>query len=326
MDIIHSYEQLNIPKKTAIAVGYFDGMHLGHRELIGKMYKYAKENDMIPMILTFSMSKIRAEGKGKKDLFPREYTIVQAEKMGVDIFADIPFESIMDMTPYSFCKTVLAEKNALNAGAVFCGEDFRFGKNRAGSIDNLFSFGKTMGFSVVIIADVMIENDVVSTSMIKDALEKGDVEKANHMLGTPYSITGEVIHGNHLARDLGFPTANILFPMGILTPRKGVYLTETIIEGEKYRSITNIGTRPTLTEDTVSTAETHLLDYDGDLYGVIITLRFYEFIRPERKFENVGELKKTVKENIALARRAGKRASTNKFDLENILCEYNGMP
>ncbi|MBR3354757.1 MAG: bifunctional riboflavin kinase/FAD synthetase [Oscillospiraceae bacterium] len=302
MEIIHSYEQLNIPKKTAIAVGYFDGMHLGHRELIGKMHEYAEENDMIPMILTFGMSKMRAEGKGKKDLFPREYTMSQAEKMGVDIFADIPFESVVNMTPYSFCKTVLSGKNTLNAGAVFCGEDFRFGKNRAGSIGDLSSFGKVMGFSVVVISDVVYNNDVISTSMIKDALEKGDVEKANHMLGAPYSISGKVIHGNHLAKDMGFPTANILFPEGLLTPQKGVYLTETIIEGEKYRSITNIGTRPTLTEDTVSTAETHVLDYDGDLYGKRITLYFYEFIRPERKFENAEELKKTVIDNITYAK------------------------
>lgn len=302
MDIIHSYEQLNFQKKTAIAVGYFDGMHLGHRELIGRMQEYAKENDMLPMILTFDMSKMRAEGKGKKDLFPREYTMAQAEEMGVDIFADIPFESIKGMTPCSFCETVLSGENALNAGAVFCGEDFRFGKSRAGSIDDLSSCGNVMGFSVIIIADVMINNDVVSTSMIKEALEQGDVKKANYMLGAPYSISGEVIHGNHLAKGMGFPTANILFPAGILTPLKGVYLTETVIGKQKYRSITNIGTRPTLTEDTVSTAETHLLDFDGDLYGKRITVHFYEFIRPEQKFESAEELKKTVIDNIAYAR------------------------
>ena len=303
MDVIREIRQLNTEKKTAIAVGYFDGMHLGHRELISRMCAYAHTNNMLPMILTFDMSGLRAEGKGKKDLFPRDYTVDQAEAMDVTAFADIPFESICDMEPDSFCRMVLSGNNSFNAGSVFCGEDFRFGKGRSGSVEDLKSCGKEMNFEVIVIDDVYIDGEIVSTSRIKEAMEDGNVKKANQMLGSPYSISGEVIHGNHLAKDMGFPTANILFPTIVILPKKGVYLTETVIGNKKYRSITNVGTRPTITEDVSPTAETHILDFCGDLYGKDITVLFYDFIRPEQKFESAEELKDTVLDNIEYAKK-----------------------
>ena len=304
MVTIRDIRQLNTEKKTAIAVGYFDGMHLGHRELISDMCKYAEENDMLPVILTFDMSEMRAEGKGKKDLFPREHTMDQAERMGVEVFADIPFGTIRDMVPDMFCRTVLSGENSLNAGAVFCGEDFRFGKGRSGSVEDLKKCGKDTGFSVIVIDDVYIDGDIVSTSRIKEAMEDGNVQKANQMLGSPYSISGEVIHGNHLAQGLGFPTANVQFPINVVLPKKGVYLTETVIGQDRYRSITNVGTRPTITEDVLPTAETHILDFCGDIYGESITVYFYEFVRPEQRFSSIDELKQTVLENVEYARNA----------------------
>ncbi|MDO5137447.1 MAG: bifunctional riboflavin kinase/FAD synthetase [Oscillospiraceae bacterium] len=304
MEVIHSFEQLNTNKKTAIAVGYFDGMHLGHRKLICQMREYAREHDMIPMILTFDMSGLRAEGKGKKDLFPREHTVAFAREMGVEVYAEIPFSEIKDLSPEEFCNTVLSGCHGLDAGAVFCGKDFRFGKDRSGSIDELKTNGMRIGYSVEIIDDVFINNSIVSTSRIKEALEAGDIKTVNQMLGEPYSIYGEVVHGNHLAKGMGFPTANILFAPSVVIPKKGVYLTETVIEEGTFRSITNVGTRPTVTEDMISTAETHILGFSGDLYGSVIKVMFYEFVRPEQKFTSVDELKQTVLENIEYARNA----------------------
>lgn len=302
MDIILSFDQQDMKKKTAIAVGYFDGMHLGHRELIRKMCRYAEEKDLLPMILTFNMSELRAEGKGKKDLFLREHNMALAEELGVEVFADIPFGLICDMLPDEFCKTVLSGENSLSAAAVFCGEDFRFGKNRIGTVTDLYDCGEHLGFSVIAIDGVQIDGETVSTSKIKEAVTSGDIEKANRMLGTPYVISGEVIHGNHLARGMGFPTANILLREGIVSPKKGVYITETNIKGERYRSITNIGTRPTVTKDVISTAETHILDFDKDIYGENIEVFFYKFVRPEHKFDSAETLKQIVHANIALAR------------------------
>ena len=302
MDIILSFDQQDIQKKTAIAVGYFDGMHLGHRELIRKMCRYAEENDLLPTILTFDMSELRAEGKGKNDLFSKKHNMALAEEMGVEVFADVPFGLIREMAPEEFCKTVLSGANSLNAGAVFCGVDFRFGKNRTGTVTDLYACGDHLGFSVIAINGVKIDGEVVSTSKIKEAVSKGDIERANRMLGKPYSISGEVIHGNHLARGMGFPTANILLQEGVISPKQGVYITEASIAGERYRSITNIGTRPTVTNDVISTAETHILDFDKDIYGDNIEVLFYKFIRPEQKFESAETLKQVVHANIAMAR------------------------
>ena len=161
-----------------------------------------------------------------------------------------------------------------------------------------------IGYSVEIMDDVFIDNSIVSTSRIKEALEKGDIKTVNQMLGEPYSISGEVVHGNHLAKGMGFPTANILFAPNVVIPKKGVYLTDTEIEEETFRSITNVGTRPTVTEDVISTAETHILGFGGDLYGCTIKVMFYEFVRPEQKFTSVDELRQTVLENIEYARNA----------------------
>lgn len=304
MEISRDLEQLNIQKKTAIAVGYFDGMHLGHKALISEMVMFARKKDMIPVLLTFDMTELRADGKGKKDLFPREQTISLVEELGVEVFAEIPFGEIKEMSPVDFCEKVLAKDKGLNAGAVFCGEDFRFGKDRSGKVEDLKNFGEKLGYAAITIEDVYINGEIVSTSRIKEAIEEGDIITANSMLGRPYSIYGEVVHGNHLAQELGFPTANQRVPSNVIVPRKGVYLTITEIEGKRYRSITNVGTRPTVTYDLLSTAETHILDFNGDLYGKNILVYFYEFIRPEQKFESRQELVDTVISNINYARKA----------------------
>lgn len=304
MEIIHSYEQLNIPEKTAIAVGYFDGMHLGHKALISEMTRYAERKAIIPVLLTFDMSEMRAAGKGKKDLFPREYTINLAKELGVEMYAEISFGKIREMNPSDFCNKVLANVQGLNADAVFCGKDFRFGKNRSGAVQDLKRCGLELGYSTVIINDVYFNGEIISTSRIKEALEKGDVLMANSMLGRPYSICGEVIHGNHLAQELGFPTANQRYPSNVIVPKKGVYLTETEVDGTLFRSITNVGTRPTVTDDLMSTAETHILDFSGDLYGKNIVVKFYKFIRPERRFESIEQLKTIVKSDIQTAKSA----------------------
>lgn len=303
MEIIRTIGKLNTKKKTAVAVGYFDGMHIGHQELIRQMLQCAKDNDLLPAILTFDMHTFRAEGKGKHDLFPRSYTTHLAEKAGVELYVDLPFEEIRDLEPDQFASAVLGE-GFLHAGAVFCGDDFRYGKDRAGDVDDLRTEGEKNGFTANVVDSVMLDGEAVSTSRIKEHMKLGEIREANRMLGKPYSMYGEVIHGNHLAQGMGFPTANIRLPAEILSPRKGVYLTETIVDGVRYRSITNVGTRPTITDDIESTAETHILDFDQNLYGKRIRILFYDFIRPEQKFGSAEELKHMVRSNIEQARNA----------------------
>lgn len=303
MEIIRTIGKLNTEKKTAVAVGYFDGMHIGHQELIRQMLQCAKDNDLLPAILTFDMHTFRAAGKGKHDLFPRSYTTHLAEKAGVELYVDLPFEEIRDLEPDQFASVVLGE-GFLHAAAVFCGDDFRYGKGRTGDVDNLRDEGERNGFTANVVESVMLDGEVVSTSRIKELMKLGEIREANRMLGKPYSMYGEVIHGNHLAQGMGFPTANIRLPAEILSPRKGVYLTETIIDGVRYRSITNIGTRPTITRDVESTAETHILDFNQNLYGKKIRVLFFDFIRPEQKFNSEADLVEMVQSNIEQARAA----------------------
>ena len=303
MEIIRTIGKLNTEKRTAVAVGYFDGMHIGHQELIRQMLQCAKDNDLLPAILTFDMHTFRAAGKGKHDLFPRSYTTHLAEKAGVELYVDLPFEEIRVLEPDQFASAVLGE-GFLHAAAVFCGDDFRYGKDRAGNVDDLRTEGEKNGFTANVVDSVMLDGEAVSTSRIKEHMKLGEIREANRMLGKPYSMYGEVIHGNHLAQGMGFPTANIRLPAEILSPRKGVYLTETIVDGVRYRSITNIGTRPTITDDIESTAETHILDFDQNLYGKRIRILFYDFIRPEQKFGSAEELKHMVRSNIEQARNA----------------------
>lgn len=301
MEIIRTIEKLNTEKKTAVAVGYFDGMHLGHQELVCQMMAYANSNDLIPTILTFDMHALRAVGKGKQDLFPRAYTLQLAKETGVEIYADLPFEKIRELDPDRFAQEVLGER-FLHADAVFCGTEFRYGKDRAGTTESLLLEGKSNSFSVHVVESVTIGGEVISTTKIKELVKEGRIREANRMLGKPYSICGEVVHGNHLAQGMGFATANIEMPDDVLSPPKGVYLTQTIYNGERFRSITNIGTRPTITDDIKSTAETHILDFHYDIYGKNICVLFHDFIRPEQRFDSVEQLKKVVKENIAFAR------------------------
>ena len=303
MEIIRTIGKLNTEKKTAVAVGYFDGMHIGHQELIRQMLQCAKDNDLLPAILTFDMHTFRAAGKGKHDLFPRSYTTHLAEKAGVELYVDLPFEEIRDLEPDQFASAVLGE-GFLHAAAVFCGDDYRYGKGRVGDVDDLRTEGMRNGFTANVVESVMLDGEAVSTSRIKELMKLGEIREVNRMLGKPYSMYGEVIHGNHLAQGMGFPTANIHLPAEILSPRKGVYLTETIVDGVKYRSITNIGTRPTITDDVESTAETHILDFNQDLYGKRIRILFFDFLRPEQKFSSVEELRHIVKVNIEQARSA----------------------
>lgn len=301
MEIIRTIGKLNTEKKTAVAVGYFDGMHIGHQELIRQMLQCAKDNVLLPAILTFDMHTFRAAGKGKHDLFPRSYTTHLAEKAGVELYVDLPFEEIRDLEPDQFATAVLGN-GFLHAGAVFCGDDFRYGKDRAGGVEQLIEEGKSNGFLVDSVACVVKDGDVVSTTRIKELIRRGAICEANRLLGRPYSISGEVIHGNHLAQSMGFPTANLLFPRNILSPPKGVYRTEIVIGDHAYSSITNIGTRPTVTQDTDFTAETHILDYDRDIYGEVVTIKFYEYIREERKFSSITDLINEVNADIDYVR------------------------
>ena len=300
MEIISGKTAYKETRKSAVAVGYFDGMHVGHMALIRAMLTAAEAGGLASVLLTFDMSSFRAEGKGTQDLITRAQKVRIAEETGVEYFAEIPFEKVRDLSPEKFVEQVLGS-DFLKAEIVCIGTDFRFGKGRKGSAEDLVRIGKDAGFRTLTVEEVCVGDTIVSTSAIKELIRDGRIGEADVMLGYPYRIEGTVIHGNHLAAGMGFPTANLLIPKETVPPRRGVYLSRTLIGAESYKSITNIGTRPTVTEDTEPTAETHLLDFSEDLYGKSVAVLLYEFIRPEQRFSSAEDLIRTVRANIEYA-------------------------
>ena len=292
-------EPLNL--KTAVAIGYFDAVHLGHRLILDTAVRYAKEMELFPAVFTFEMGSRRASGKGKKDLIPLRTKKKQIASLGIEYYVSPAFEDICDMTGKEFVENILTGK-CLNAAVVVCGKDFRFGKNRECGIKELAKYCGPYGIQVITVDPVMMDGDRISTTRIKAELEKGNIQAVNKMLGYNYGVEGTVIHGNHVARDLGFPTANVLFPEECVLPQKGVYISDTFIDGMVFRGITNIGTRPTLTEDEQAVVETYMIDLDQDIYGFDINVTLLKFVRPEQKFDSVDELVEKVNQNIELAK------------------------
>ena len=281
---------------TAVAIGYFDSIHLGHARVLSVAAQAASEG-LLPTVLTFDMQAVRPQGKGQQDLFSLDQRKRYIAELGMEQFVQIPFGLVREMSPEDFVQQILT-KNGLNAKLVVVGTDFRFGYQRAGSAEDLRLLCEKAGIRAVSVDAVMAGGEEVSTSRIKALIQEGQVEEAAQLLGRPYEVEGVVEDGNHLARILGFPTANIPFPSGCLVPKRGVYRSIAIIQGESYPAITNIGVRPTVTKDVRETTETHLIGFEGDLYGQTIRVSLLEFIRPEKKFDSQEELRKEVMANI----------------------------
>ena len=292
-------EPLNI--KTAVAIGYFDGVHTGHRMILDTAVAYARQMSLRPAVFTFDMSGRRAEGKGDSDLITAREKKRHIEERGVEYYVSPPFESFCGLSGRDFVDQVLSRK-CLNAAVVVCGEDFRFGKDRKCGVRELKRFCGPYGIQVFAQDALVMDGEKVSSSRIKAELQEGNIQEVNRLLGYEYSVSGSVIRGDHRADELGFPTANIPFPSECVLPRKGVYGSDVDVNGAVFRGITYIGTRPTLTEDRQAVVETHIIGFSGDLYGTDITVRLLSFIRPEKKFASAEELAEAVRLDIESVR------------------------
>ena len=288
-------EPLNI--KTAVAIGYFDGVHTGHRMILDTAAAYAKQMSLHTAVVTFDMPGRRAEGKGSRDLITSQEKKRLISEAGVEYFVSPPFEDFCSLSGRDFVDRVLSRK-CLNAAVVVCGDDFRFGRDRECGVRELARFCGPYGIQVFEQEALIMDGERVSSSRIKAELQEGNIQEVNRLLGYTYSVSGRVIHGNNKACELGFPTANILFPAECVLPKKGVYISDVVVNGERYRGVTNIGTRPTLTEDQQSVVETHIIGFSGDLYGSDMTVSLLRFLRPEKKFGTAGELAEAVRLNI----------------------------
>lgn len=266
-------------KKTAVALGNFDGFHLGHMAVINSV-KDKKNNGLIPLILKFR------EHPGAKLGKSTELLSHCAETADVKtVFYN--FSDVCDMTPDEFVDIILVKE--LNAGFVACGYNYHFGKNAAGDSELLCKLCGAAGIDAFVCDAVCFENEPVSSSAIRKALAEGDIRKANGMLGYEYSYNYTVVSGDKRGRLLGAPTINQFFPNDTAVPKFGVYAARVNVDGKIYPAVTNIGLRPTI-GNSLPRSETFIEGFSGDLYGKNPTVSLIEFLRPEKKFNSLDEL------------------------------------
>ena len=294
--IVFTEPFVQIKGKTAVALGFFDGVHVGHKAVIENAVKYSRENNIPSVVWTFLNSPKKAslsitDNDERKALF---------EALGVDILIAFPFsEDVKGLTKDKFVNTVLKEN--LNAQKVFCGFNYSFGAGGKGTPEELKQLCEKQEISVEISKEISVDGETVSSTRIREYIENGFPEKASRLLGRPYSISGTVTNGKKLGRTLGFPTANVHIPENKVFPKDGVYLTVTSFEGKSLYGITNIGTNPTV-DEKIRRAENFIFDFCEDIYGKEIKIEFLRFIRGEKKFDSVESLAEQVKKDIETAK------------------------
>lgn len=288
-------------ENTAVAIGKFDGLHLGHQALIRKINSY-KSRGMASVMLTFNYHPAsHIKGEDQKLIYTSKERQILVKHLGVDILIEYPFtQETAGMDAPIFLKDVLV--NHLGAQFIVVGEDFRFGRDRRGNTDLVQGMSLPLGYSAHICSKVsQILNQggksyevQVSSTMVRTAITEGDIETANLLLGHPYTIIDTVVHGREIGRTIGMPTANLEPSEVKLLPPNGVYASETVVNRRKYPSITNIGYNPTIGQAQVRRVETYVLDFEGNLYGKQIEVELHRFVRSEQKFGSIEELKKQM--------------------------------
>ena len=308
MWIISSLTSAKTP--TRVALGNFDGIHQGHRQVIQPIlsdseFLLSGSEKTFPTVVTFSPHpKEFFTGECRPLLTPLAEKVQHLESLGVEQLILLPFdEALASLTPQEFVEKILVQQ--LQAKQVSVGENFRFGKCRAGTTDDLQAIAALHQVIVSIVPLYTTAGDRVSSSAIRHALEQGNPRQAAQLLGRPYALVGEVVKGQQLGRTIGFPTANLAVPNEKFLPQKGVYrvrVKSSIAEG---LGVMNIGDRPTVAgqEPPKPTIEVHLLDWSGDLYGQTLTVELESFLRPEQKFSSLDDLKAQIQRDCQVARR-----------------------
>jgi riboflavin kinase/FMN adenylyltransferase len=293
-----------IPRSSALAIGIFDGVHLGHQKIIRYLYKTAEQKKLISVVLSFYPHPSEILGKNKiKMLQTIEQRIQEIQKFGIDTIWIIPFtRKFAGLSREEFVRQIIVKKS--RAKEIIVGNNFYFGKNREGGIKYLYEASLDHHFNVHSIAPVKKKGETISSSRIRLDLEQGDLKHANLFLGRPYAITGKVIKGRSRGKELGFPTANIL-PENDIIPQ-GVYITTASLDHKHYPSVTNIGINPTFNPTGIQ-VETHLIDFKGDIYSKKIDLQFIQKIRSEKKFDSSRELSIQIEKDIKTAKAFFKR-------------------
>lgn len=287
--------------RSVVTIGNFDGIHIGHQEILERGRAIAGERGIPLVVISFEPhpGKVLCPQKAPEIINTERQKRELLRQQGVDYYFVIRFSpEFSRMEPETFLNMILVE--SLGVEHVLVGADFVFGRKRSGNVEFMKHFGSGHGYSVDPVPQVSLDGEVVSSSGIRSLLKNGKIRKANRFLGRYYYMEGIVVHGEQLGKKLGFPTANIISE-NELTPLLGVYASSTIAGGNQYQSVTNIGFKPTFGGKKII-VETHLFDFDMDIYGEEITVAYVEYIRPEVMFDSVDKLVEEIKNDCNLAR------------------------
>ncbi|MCI8550108.1 MAG: bifunctional riboflavin kinase/FAD synthetase [Lachnospiraceae bacterium] len=303
MKLITGQTELSVKGPSAVTLGKFDGIHRGHRKLLGEVLK-AKAEGLLTTVFTFTRPpRTLTEGEVQPVLLTNREKRIHLERLGLDLMVEYPFtEAVCHMEPEVFVEQVLVK--GLNAKLVVTGPDFCFGYKRRGNVELLSKLGTRYGYKLTVIEkEKDSENRIISSTLVREELLSGNVERANRLLGYPYTVTGEVVHGNHLGRTFGMPTVNQIPAPEKLLPPNGVYTAAVELDGKTYRGVSNVGYKPTIEGNYPKGVETYIFDFDKDVYGKTLDVQLFHYQRKEQKFASVEELKGQLAKDAKESRR-----------------------
>ena len=293
---------------TAVALGYFDGIHLGHCAVLETALRCAQEENLVPVVMLFDVHPRKIiQGKTPPMLKSEASKRRLLVKMGFTV-VDFNFRESVNCSPEEFIQKILIE--GLNARAVSCGFDFHYGKGGKGDVESLKRELEKNQVKVVAEAPIVLDGQKVSSTAIREFITEGEIEKANAMLGRCFSYDFAVRKGDGLGRVMGFPTINQWFPEDHVVPKYGVYASKAFVDGVWYPSVTNVGIRPTVSSENMR-SETCILDFSGDLYGKNVEVALVRYLRPEIKFSDLQALSAQIEKDIQQARIIYKEVESN---------------
>lgn len=297
MQIIQGTTEFELSKKSAVSIGKFDGIHLGHQKLLRHVLEQ-KEQGQQAVIFTFETPPAVLFGKADdRELMTKGEKRTAFERMGIDILIEFPLnEQTASILPEDFITDVLVKK--IHAEYIAAGPDVSFGNKGAGNYMLLHSMADRLGYQVQIIDKVYFNGREISSTYVREELEKGHMENVSKLLGAPYGVSGMVAHGSRFGRTIGMPTANLLPPTNKLLPPNGVYYSEVYLKNRKYCGITNIGYNPSVSKEKQLGAETFIYDFDEDIYGEEMTVKLLSFKRSEKKFDGKDALREQMMQDI----------------------------
>lgn len=297
MQIIKDTTEFHIDGKSAVAIGKFDGIHLGHKKLLNYILQQ-REDGFKTVVFTFDPSPEEFFlGHEVKQLFTKEEKRKAFEELGIDVLIEFPLNKETAATsPEDFVRKILIER--INAGYIAAGTDVSFGDKGRGDQHLLKGMAKECGYELELIEKVRLDDEEVSSTRVRNEVTDGNMAMVTRLLGGEYSVGGEIEHGRHIGHTIGVPTVNVIPPENKLLPPFGVYASRVFLNGKEYRGMTNIGRKPTISDKEKVGVETYIYDFNEDVYGEYARISLVRFVRPEMKFDSLDALKAQIQSDI----------------------------